>query len=81
MNEMMDENLDLMLPIEEHKPKLTSILLNKKKLCFLLVLTDDITSPQSWLPVHFRIDYKILLITFKVLLGLAPSYIADMSTT
>ena len=32
-----------------------------------------------WLPVSFRIDFNILLITFKALHGLAPSYIADMS--
>ena len=31
-----------------------------------------------WLPVNFRIDFKILLITFKALHGLAPSYIADL---
>ena len=31
-----------------------------------------------WLPVHFRIDFKILLITFKA--RLAPSYITDMLT-
>ena len=28
-----------------------------------------------WLPVKFRIDYKILLLTFKALHGLAPSYL------
>ena len=31
-----------------------------------------------WLPVCFRIDFKILLITFKARSGLAPSYIADI---
>ena len=30
-----------------------------------------------WLPVQFRIDFKILLLVFKVLNGLAPSYLAD----
>ncbi|KAF7659716.1 hypothetical protein LDENG_00294140, partial [Lucifuga dentata] len=34
-----------------------------------------------WLPVHFRIDFKILLITFKACLNLAPSYICDMLTS
>ena len=28
-----------------------------------------------WLPVKFRIDYKILLLTFKALHGLAPLYL------
>ena len=31
-----------------------------------------------WLPVSFRIDFKILLLTFKALNGLAPSYLCDM---
>ena len=33
-----------------------------------------------WLPVRFRIDFKILLITFKARQGLAPEYITDMLT-
>ncbi|KAL9972596.1 hypothetical protein ACROYT_G018932 [Oculina patagonica] len=31
-----------------------------------------------WLPVRFRIDFKILLITFKILHGVAPSYLKDL---
>ena len=31
-----------------------------------------------WLPINQRIVYKILLITYKALKGLAPSYICDM---
>ena len=31
-----------------------------------------------WLPVSYRIDFKLLLITFKALHGLAPSYIKDL---
>ena len=31
-----------------------------------------------WLPVSYRIDFKILLTVFKALNGLAPSYISDM---
>uniref|UniRef100_A0A669DV26 Reverse transcriptase domain-containing protein n=1 Tax=Oreochromis niloticus TaxID=8128 RepID=A0A669DV26_ORENI len=31
-----------------------------------------------WLPVHFRIHFKILLLAFKVLNGLAPSYLSDL---
>ena len=31
-----------------------------------------------WLPVADRIKFKILLITFKALYNLAPSYISDM---
>lgn len=31
-----------------------------------------------WLPVKFRIDYKILLLTFKALHGLGPLYLSDL---
>ena len=31
-----------------------------------------------WLPVKFRIDFKILLFVFKALNGLAPPYSAEM---
>ena len=31
-----------------------------------------------WLPVKFRVDFKILLLTFKALHGLAPKYISDL---
>ena len=31
-----------------------------------------------WLPVHFRIIFKILLLTYKALNGLAPDYIRDL---
>ena len=33
-----------------------------------------------WLPIKQRIDYKILLFTYKALNGLAPQYICDMLT-
>ncbi|KAF7651423.1 hypothetical protein LDENG_00111240, partial [Lucifuga dentata] len=39
-----------------------------------------ILASLHWLPVRFRIDFKILLITFKAHLGLAPSYITEMLT-
>jgi len=31
-----------------------------------------------WLPVSLRIDYKILLLTFKCICGLAPTYLSDL---
>ncbi len=33
-----------------------------------------------WLPVTFRIDFKVLLLIYKYLNGLGPKYIADMLT-
>mgnify|MGYP001244283639 CR=1 FL=1 len=31
-----------------------------------------------WLPVEQRIQYKILLLTFKAVNGLAPTYLSDL---
>ena len=31
-----------------------------------------------WLPVHYRIVFKMLLLTYKALNGLAPDYIKDL---
>ena len=31
-----------------------------------------------WLPVSLRIDYKISLLTFKCIYGLAPTYLSDL---
>ena len=33
-----------------------------------------------WLPVQYRIDYKIALLTFKALNGMAPSYLGELLT-
>ena len=33
-----------------------------------------------WLPVRSRIDYKILIVTFKAIYGTAPEYISDLVT-
>ena len=35
-------------------------------------------SKLHWLPVTFRIKFRILLLTFKAIHGLAPSYIKDL---
>ena len=31
-----------------------------------------------WLPVHFRIDFNVLLLVFNCLNGLGPSYLSDL---
>ncbi len=31
-----------------------------------------------WLPVHFRINFKILVFVFKSLNGVAPKYLSDL---
>ncbi|MCJ8747469.1 hypothetical protein PDJAM_G00153810, partial [Pangasius djambal] len=37
-----------------------------------------VLSTLHWLPVRLRIDFKILLLTYKALNGLAPQYLSDM---
>ena len=37
-----------------------------------------ILASLHWLPVHFRIHFKILLFAFKALNGLAPPYLAEL---
>ncbi|KAI5618349.1 hypothetical protein C0J50_22331, partial [Silurus asotus] len=39
-----------------------------------------ILSSLHWLPVKFRIDYKLLLLTYKALNGLAPMYLSSHLT-
>ena len=42
---------------------------------------DDITphlKTLHWLPIHLRIKYKILLLTYKALNGLAPAYLRNL---
>ena len=31
-----------------------------------------------WLPVQVRADFKVLLLTYKIVNGLAPAYLSDM---
>ena len=32
-----------------------------------------------WLPIAYRIKFKILILTFKSIYGLVPSYLSDLS--
>ena len=49
------------------------VTLTKKRFHITPVLID-----LHWLPVKQRIDYKILVFTFKALNGLTPSYLSDL---
>lgn len=40
----------------------------------------DISASVHWLPLHFRIDLKFLIITFEACLGLVPDYITGLLT-
>ncbi len=37
-----------------------------------------ILASLHWLPIRFRIDIKILILVFKALNGLAPTYFSDL---
>ncbi len=39
-----------------------------------------VLSTLHWLPIKYRIDFKILLITYKALNGLAPQYFSELLT-
>ena len=45
------------------------LICNESKYCHITPLLVDL----HWLPVKFRIEFKILLIVFKIFEGLAPS--------
>ena len=45
-----------------------------KKSCHITPILKDL----HWLPVSYRIIYKILLIVYKSLIGCAPNYISDL---
>ena len=40
-----------------------------------------ILAQLHWLPVHYRIHFKVLLLTYKTLNGQSPSYLSDLITT
>ena len=50
------------------------LIFNEHKFCHITPLIMEL----HWLPVRFRIKFKILLITFKILHGLAPSYLSSL---
>ncbi len=52
------------------------LLLKQPKFCHMTPLLTDL----HWLPVEYRIQYKVLLLTFKGIQGTAPAYIYDMFT-
>ena len=48
------------------------LICNESKYCHITPLLADL----YWLHVKFRIEFKILLIVFKIFRGLAPSYLS-----
>ncbi len=52
------------------------LVLKQSKFCHITPLLTEL----HWLPVEYRIQYKVLLLTFKGIQGTAPAYICDMFT-
>ena len=50
------------------------LICNESKYCHITPLLADLH--VHWLPVKFRIEFKILLIVFKIFRGLTPSYLS-----
>ena len=48
------------------------LICNESKYCHITALLIDL----HWLPVKYRIEFKILSIVFKIFRGLAPSYLS-----
>ena len=64
-----------------HLEKLSRIHHAAARLIFLLKKLDHISpilQQLHWLPIIFRIEYKIILVTYKALNGLAPTYISEL---
>jgi len=68
------DDTQLYVPLKPGSSDVSHILTGLKR-------SDHITPTLAalhWLPVSFRIDFKILLLVFKVLNGQAPAYISDL---
>ena len=53
------------------------LICNESRYCHITPLLVDL----HWLPVKFRIEFKILLIVFKIFRGLAPSFLSFLITS
>ena len=56
-------------------PHSTRLVFNAPRFCHISLLCG-----LHWLPVKVRIQFKILLITFKAIQGLAPKYLCELLT-
>ena len=47
---------------------------NTPRICHITPILEDL----HWLPIKYRIEFKIVLLTFKCLFGLAPQCLVDL---
>ena len=52
------------------------LIVRQKKINHITLILKDL----HWLPVKYRIDYKILLLVFKCVIGKAPEYLSSLIT-
>ena len=78
----LDQNNSLLSGIPEYLiEKLQRLQNAAAKVIYRAKKYDHVTNllfELHWLPIHHRISFKILLITFKTLHGEGPSYLKDM---
>ena len=68
-------NSDL-LKLQRIQNAAARLVTNSHRFCHITPVLRDL----HWLPVKLRIQYKILLITFKALHNLAPAYVKELIT-
>ena len=52
----------------------TRLIFREQKFCHITPLIYEL----HWLPIRYRIEFKVLLITFKILNFLAPTYLSSL---
>ena len=52
------------------------LICNESKYCHITPLLMEL----HWLPIKLRIEFKIVLIVFKIFKGFAPSYLSSLIT-
>ena len=50
------------------------LVFEESKFCYITALLKSL----HWFPVKYRIDFKVLLLTFKAIHGFAPPYISEL---
>jgi hypothetical protein len=78
----LDNLNSLLYGIPQHRLQKLQLIQNNAARLILRKRASDHVTPMlkelHWLPLEYRIMFKILLVTFKSLNGIAPAYISDL---